>query len=103
LTVQGFRDDPAALDRFNLWVKTDHTHIIPDWLTGLGQVQEWVNVEYIGGKAIEVHTRYNDDFANHTASEIIPRWIGQEINPPPGWSWYESPAQDRLGFWTKNN
>jgi len=103
LTVQGFRDDPEVLDRFNLWKKIDNTYIIPGWLAGLGQIQEWINVEYIGGKAIEVHTRYNDDFTNHNAIEIIPRWIGQDITPPSDWSWYESPAQDRLGFWTKNN
>jgi hypothetical protein len=103
LTVQGFKDDPDRFDRFNRWIKVNDTFTIPNWLTGLGQIQEWVNVEYIDGKAIEVHIRYNDDFANHTASEIIPRWVGQDITPPLGWSWYESPSQDRLGFWTKNN
>jgi len=68
----------------------------------LGDMQEWINVEYIGGKVIEIHLRYNDDFANHNADEIIPVWVGENTNPLTGWSWYASSAQDRLGFWTKN-
>jgi len=103
LSVQGFRDDPDRLDRFNRWIKVDSVHTLPSWLEELSVTQEWINVEYIGGRVIEVHLRYNDDFANHTASEIIPVWIGQDTTPPPNWAWYASPAQDRLGFWTKNN
>jgi hypothetical protein len=78
------------------------THQLPTWLINLGATQEWINVEYIDGKAIEVHLRYNDDFRNHNADEIIPVWIGQDTTPPPNWSWYASTAQDRLGFWIKN-
>lgn len=103
LSVQGFKDDSGRLDRFNRWIKIPTKHKLPLWLENLGSLMEWINVEYIGNKVIEVHLRYNDDFSNHTSSEIVPRWIGQETTPPPGWSWYESPAQDRLGFWTKNN
>jgi hypothetical protein len=103
LSVQGFKDNSGRLDRFNRWIKIPTKHKLPVWLENLGSLMEWINVEYIGNKVIEVHLRYNDDFSNHTSSEIVPIWIGQETTPPPGWSWYESPAQDRLGFWTKNN
>jgi hypothetical protein len=102
LAVQGFRDDPNRFDRFSRWVKIPINHTLPDWLCDLGKTQEWINVEYIGDKIIEVHLRYNDDFANHDAEEIIPRWSGEDTDPPVGWSWYESPSSDRLGFWTRN-
>jgi hypothetical protein len=103
LAVQGFRDDPDRLERFNRWIKIPLEHTLPVWLQGLDATQEWINVEYIGGKVIEVHLRYNDDFANHTADEIIPVWTGTDTAPPANWSWYPSPTQYRLGFWTKNN
>jgi hypothetical protein len=61
-----------------------------------------VNVEYIGDKIIEVHLRYNDDFANHNSEEIIPVWRGEQPEQPMGWSWYASAAEERLGFWIKN-
>ena len=102
LSVQGFKDNPDRFDRFNRWIRVQATHQLPTWLTDLGATQEWINVEYIDGKAIEVHLRYNDDFRNHNADEIIPVWIGQDTTPPPDWSWYASTAQDRLGFWIKN-
>ena len=41
---------------------------------------------------IEVHFRYNDDFANHDATTIIPVWSDQ---------FYPSVAGDRLGFLLK--
>jgi len=102
LAVQGFRDNASRLDRFNRWIKIDDQRSLPTWLQSLGATQEWINVEYIGDRAIEVHLRYNDDFANHTATEIVPVWTGEDTAPPAGWSWYASASQDRLGFWTKN-
>jgi len=101
LSVQGFREDPDRLDRFSRWIKTPIKHTLPDWLFNLSKNQEWINVEYIGDKAIEVHLRYNDDFTNHDADEIIPVWKNENSKPPVGWEWYESPAGDRLGFWIK--
>jgi hypothetical protein len=49
----------------------------------------WFNVEVIGDKVIEVHFRYNDDFANHTATTIVPVWQDE---------FYASECGDRLGF-----
>jgi len=102
LTVQGFRDDPAKLDRFSRWCKIDLDRPLPGMLHDLKYHQEWINVEYIGDRAIEIHLRYNDDFANHDADEIQPVWRGDSMITPTGWSWYHSPAGDRLGFWIKN-
>jgi len=63
---------------------------------------EWLNVEYIGGQAIEAHARYNDDFRNHHSDEIYPQWCDEPSLDIPDTAWYESPAGDRLGFWIKN-
>ena len=102
LTAEGFRDDPDRLDRFSRWAKVSDQMPLPEWLRDLGSQAQWINVEYIGDKAIEVHLRWNDDFANHTADEIIPVWQGETLEQPSGHSWYASPAGERLGFWTKN-
>jgi hypothetical protein len=103
LTVQGFRNDPSRLDRFSRWCKVELNMPLPAMLYDLKYYQEWINVEYIGNKVIEVHLRYNDDFANHDSDEIVPVWRGDSMITPEGWSWYHSPAGDRLGFWIKNN
>ena len=102
LTAEGFRDDPDRLDRFSRWCRVEDRIPLPQWLRDLGSQAQWINVEYIGDKAIEVHLRWNDDFANHTADEIIPVWQGETLEQPSGHSWYASPAGERLGFWTKN-
>ena len=101
LAVEGFRDDPARLDRFNRWCKIDREMPLPAILHGLEDHQEWINVEYIGDRVIEVHLRYNDDFANHNADEIWPVWPESDRTQPAGCGWYESAAGDRLGFWIK--
>ena len=111
LTVEGFRDSDR-LDRFSLWKKVDGVFPFPSMLKGL-ESMEWVNVEYIGEKAIEVHLRYNDDFANHNSDVVIPLW--KEENPlshdspkreyhlSDQYEWYESSCEDRLGFYVKKD
>jgi hypothetical protein len=63
--------------------------MLPEVLQVVANKYEWFNVEAIGNNVIEVHFRYNDDFANHTASTIVPVWSDE---------FYPSPAGDRLGF-----
>ena len=102
LTVQGFRDDAHRLDRFSRWCRVDRDRPLPGMLHDLKYHQQWINVEYIGDQVIEVHLRYNDDFANHDADEIIPVWRDQPMAQPLDCTWYPSAAGDRLGFWIKN-
>jgi hypothetical protein len=102
LAVEGFRNNPDRLDRFSRWSKVQDQLSIPSWLEGLDRQAAWINVEYIGDRAIEVHLRWNDDFANHDSDEIIPVWRGESVEQPMGWSWYASAAGERLGFWIKN-
>lgn len=89
LAVEGFRNDPERLNRFNRWTRIDADFKLPEILQTVADKYPWFNVEVIGDKVIEVHFRYNDDFANHNANTIIPVWQDE---------FYSSPAGDRLGF-----
>ena len=89
LSVEGFRNDTTRLDRFSFWKKTNDTFVLPDVLQAVADKYPWFNVEVVGNKVIEVHFRYNDDFANHSADTIVPIWQDQ---------FYSSPAGDRVGF-----
>jgi hypothetical protein len=101
LAVLGEKGDPTRYDRFNCWRKISGIFELPGFLVELGRHAEWVNVEYINGLAIEVHLRYNDDFAGHDADVIYPVWRGQPLAQPMGTEWYDSPCADRLGFWVQ--
>jgi hypothetical protein len=89
LAVEGFRTDPTRLDRFSHWTKISDIFVLPDVLQIIANKYEWFNVEVIGNRVIEVHFRYNDDFAKHNATTIIPVWCDE---------FYSSPDRDRLGF-----
>jgi hypothetical protein len=102
LAVEGFRDDPNRLDRFSRWQRIDEKYSFPEVLGELWHLTPWVNVEYIGDKIIEVHLRWNDDFANHNGDIIYPVWSDDSMRQPPKTSWYDSPSGDRLGFWVEN-
>jgi hypothetical protein len=103
LAVEGHRDDPNRLDRFSSWSKVDIDLPLPAILHGLEDHQEWINVEYIGDRVIEVHLRHNDDFANHDADEIWPVWPESDKTPRLDCNWYPSASGDRIGFWIKGN
>ena len=94
LAVEGFRTDPLRLDRFSHWTKIDDIFTLPEILQTIADRYEWFNIEVIGDRVIEVHFRYNDDFANHNATTIIPVWCDE---------FYSSPDGDRLGFVLKDN
>lgn len=94
LAVEGFREDPNRLNRFTRWDKlSNEKYKLPYSLQQIAHKYEWLNVEVIGDKIIEVHLRYNDDFANHNATSIIPVWKDQ---------FYSSDCGDRLGFILKD-
>ena len=101
LAVEGFRDDADRLDRFCRWQKITDTVVFPLVLQDLGEIAEWVNVEYVGNHIIEIHLRYNDDFSNHAGNIIYPVWRDRPFPQPLGTHWYNSPGGDRVGFWVK--
>jgi hypothetical protein len=92
LAVEGFRSDPDKLNRFSRWTKTDDKFVLPSFIQDVARRYKWLNVEVIGGKIIEIHLRYNDDFRNHQGREIIPIWKNE---------FYDSPSGDRIGFIVK--
>ena len=89
LAVEGFRNNPSRLDRFCRWTRITEDFKLPEILQTVADKYPWFNVEVIGNRVIEVHFRYNDDFANHNATTIIPVWKDE---------FYSSPSGDRLGF-----
>lgn len=99
LAVEGFRDDLNRLDRFSRWEKINNVYKFPEVLGELWKLVPWVNVEYVDGKIIEVHLRWNDDFTNHSSDVIYPVWKDTPFPQPPNTKWYDSPCSDRLGFW----
>jgi hypothetical protein len=93
LAVEGFRNDKMRLDRFSCWTKIEEDFKLPEILQTVADRYIWFNIEVIGDKVIEVHFRYNDDFANHTANTIMPVWRD---------NFYPSLCGDRLGFLLKD-
>jgi hypothetical protein len=102
LTVEGFRDDATRLDRFSRWQRVTDAFALPEFVRELAVTTEWLNVEYIGSTAIELHLRYNDDFRNHDSDVIYPVWRDEPRLQPPNTRWYASAAGDRLGFWVEH-
>lgn len=99
LAVEGFRYNPTRLDRFCQWNRISDRIPFPTVLGELHRLTPWVNVEYVDGKMIEVHLRWNDDFSNHSGNTIYPVWRDVPYTAPPNATWYDSPSGDRLGFW----
>jgi len=100
LAVEGFRNS-ERLDRFCRWERIEDRYEFPKVLSELWRMTPWINVEYVDGKIIEVHLRWNDDFSNHNSDVIYPVWRDDPSAQPPGTVWYDSPSGDRLGFWVK--
>jgi hypothetical protein len=88
LAVEGFRKN-ERLDRFSRWEKVEDQYELPGILKPIALKYEWLNVETIDNKVIEVHLRYNDDFVNHNANVIVPIWKED---------FYPSECGDRIGF-----
>ena len=93
LAVEGFRNS-ERLDRFSKWQRCEDVLTLPDFLVTISNKYEWLNVECIGDKIIEVHLRYNDDFKGHSANTIIPVWKDE---------FYRSECGDRVGFILKDS
>lgn len=87
LCVEGFKD----YIRFNKWQKVYDKIPYPDFLSF---VDGWVNIEFIGGKIIEIHLRRNPDFVNHNYSVLYPVYRGQRIPE----NFIKDKEHDRIGF-----
>jgi hypothetical protein len=100
LVVQGFKQ-PDTLQKWDRWVKIDLNVQLPDILKDHADTYKWINCEFIGGKLIEAHLRYNPDFRFHN-NEFIPVWEEQSTDPPEGYSYIDYPdIHGRIGGFIK--
>lgn len=104
LVVEGFKAD--TLYKWNKWVRKSIKSAIklPKFLRRAGSRNKYLNVEFIGGRVIEVHLRGNPDF-EESYNEIIPVWDDTTIEfftdrVEEGYSFVE--AKEYNGFETRH-
>lgn len=99
LCVEGTRSDDN-LSRWSKWEKTDDEIPFPAILEELVGSYDWINVEFIGDKIIEIHLRQNPDFMQHDKEYIIPSYGETELEGHNFVSW---PEHERIGFFIPEN
>lgn len=100
LCVEGFKPN-NTFTKWNRWVRTNDEVPLPKLLNTFADKYKYMNCEFIDGKLIEVHFRYNEDF-EEDITEFIPVWIGEEINPPPGFRYIKYPdVHGRVGAYVR--
>ena len=100
--------------RFSRWVKLDlaESPAIPDVLYPVVRSSKFWNIEYIGGKAIEIQAHHNADFqwGNVEAIPVYRREnspkgavYGRQEKPPrgQGWKYINAPDGERLGLYIR--
>lgn len=101
LSVEGFRENPNdPFYRFSKWEKVEHDWYMPTVFFPLTKKYEYINIEFIGGKVIEVHLRHNPDFS-YGNDVMIPVWEDQEVNVPSGFRFIEGSDYLRKGMYVK--
>jgi hypothetical protein len=99
LAVEGFREERDPLYRFNRWQKINDVISIPKLFQHLKITYEKINIEYIDGRAIEVHLRHNPDFV-HGNSIAYPVWKNEPVLiDTKRLRYIEAPDFHREGFW----
>jgi len=84
--------------RWRIWRKIDQIVTFPPFLEQIAEQYPIINVEMIGGNVIEVHLRGNPDFVwGNTVA--IPVYDDEELHPPEGFTYIESPDYTRKGFY----
>ena len=79
--------------------KIDENFIMPIIFLPLIKKYEYLNIEYIDGKAIEIHLRHNPDFV-HGNSVAYPVWNDSHtFYEDKGLKYIEAPDFHRKGFW----
>ena len=96
LSVEGHRDVNSPLWRWNRWCVVDIELPVP--LPELAEFP-YLNVEFIGGYAIEVHLRHNPDF-QYSNTVAIPVWDDQTLDATR--EFVASPDYKRKGFYVND-
>lgn len=99
LCVKGTKDS-ADFTKFTKWEKCHKDFKIPEQLEHIVKKYDYVNIEFIGNKVIELHLRHNPDFSWHLSDVIIPVWEG-ESEFKEGWEFTENVDGKRVGFFIK--
>lgn len=87
------------LYRWSRWIRLDNREVeFPVLLDGLVGEYEWINIEMIGGRMVEVHFRRNPDF-RYGNSVAIPVWNEGSDHIPSGYRYIEDNDYKRKGFW----
>jgi len=84
LCVEGFREPGQPFWRWDKWARTTDRIPLPPVLSAIAAKHTWLNVEYIGGNAIECHFRANPDFwieGFGEIQEVVPVWANEAIAP----------------------
>jgi len=100
LAVEGKRDSESPLWKFKKWIKLDDKIEFPHKFFDLFDVSDYINVEYVNGKVIELHFRTNQDF-RYGNTIAIPVWSDDELNIPMGYTYVDDPDFKRKGFYIK--
>lgn len=100
LAVEGHKPE-TTFTRWDSWIKVADRLKMPDVIRPFVETYEWINIEYIGKKCIEVHFRHNQDFENNI-THFIPVWEGENTEPPEGYAYKEYPdVHGRIGAFIK--
>lgn len=95
LIVKGIRDSDSFY-KWRRWEVVQRNVEFPSILNDIDS--DWINVEFIGNKVIEVHLRRNPDF-RHGNTVAIPVWYDDEFNVPPGMTFVSDKDYHRIGFY----
>lgn len=95
LAVEGFRPKGEELYKYCLWEKVKTSIPLPKICQSLTDKYEFINVEFVDEKPIEIHLRQNPDFTNNKASAIIPVWDDEGTEHP---DFISDPDYKRRGF-----
>ena len=88
LCVSGIKRTDTFV-QWDKWVRVSNRVPLPDLLKKNFYHQRWINCEFIGGKLIEVHFRYNNDF-RWDNDEYIPVWT-KDVTVPDGYTYVDDP------------
>lgn len=98
LCVEGFRKNEKNLKRWCLWKKIKKEIKFPSILNKLKGNYDWINVEMIENKIIEIQLRANPDFYGHNSDFVIPVWKGMSKKPPKNCKFISDKDDSRIGF-----
>jgi hypothetical protein len=100
LAVEGHKPD-NTFTKWDHWVKVSDRISMPEIIKPFVNKYEWINIEYIGKRVIEVHFRHNQDFEGGI-THFIPVWKGDTISIPEGYTYREYPdVHGRIGAFVK--